>query len=110
MRAAEDIRRYLYGRGCHILEDRLVLDAGRIYQVFMAGPPSGILEPLPAGWPVDYHTFGYTAFARRDPLLGLAVKKRLAQLEQRVQKEHAEALDCELEKLRRIADCLEEPI
>ena len=110
MRAAEDIRRYLYERGCHILEDRLVLDAGRIYQVFMAGPPSAEQHPLPPGWPADYHKLGYTAFMRRDPLLGLVVNKRLAQLEKRVKKEYAEALYCEITQLRQIADALEEPI
>lgn len=109
MRAAEDIRRYLYERGCPILDDRLVMDAGRLYQVFMAGPPSGEQDSLPAGWPGDYHKFGYTAFVRRDPLLGLAVKKRLVQLEKRIKMEHAEALAYELAQLRQIADCLEEP-
>ena len=109
MRAAEDIRRYLYERGCPILGDRLVMDAGRLYQVFMAAPPSGEQDSLPAGWPEDYHKFGYTAFVRRDPLLGPAVKKRLVQLEKRIKKEHAEALAYELAQLRQIADCLEEP-
>lgn len=110
MRAVEDIRRYLYVSGCHILEDRLVLDGGRIYQVFMAGPPSADTDKLPAGWPAGYYRFGYTAFAQRDPLLGLAVKKRLAQLEKRLKTEQAEALMNELAQLRQIADSWEEPI
>ena len=52
-------------------------------------------------------SFGRELVKHPAALLGSAVKRRLAQLERRVEKERAEALYCELAQLRQIADCLE---
>ena len=69
MRAAEDIRRWLYERDYHVLEDRVALDAGRYYQIFSVGQPEQTRQALPEGWPQDCFIVGYTAYRRREPLL-----------------------------------------
>lgn len=85
MRAEEDICRYLYENGYRIVEDRVVLDAGRLYQVFSALPPgAGVRDDWPEGFPADCFTVGYRAFARREPLLPALVKRQLDQCELRL--------------------------
>ena len=52
MRAEEDIRRYLYEHGYRIRDDRVVRDAGRLYQVFSVLPPcAGERDDWPVGFP-----------------------------------------------------------
>ncbi len=68
MRAQDDIRRYLYENEYRIIEDCVVSDHGRLYQVFKAEPGTG-REPLPDGFPKDFFDVGYKAFSVRDPLL-----------------------------------------
>ena len=108
MRAVEDIRRYLYETGCRILDDRVVMEAGRYYQVFAAAPPEAGRQALPVGWPDDFFALGYTAFARRDPLLQALACRLLARHEKRLQKGDAPALAAECEKLRQILDAWED--
>lgn len=80
MRAEEDIRRYLYDNGYRIADDRVVLDAGRLYQVFSALPPApGARDVWPEGFPADCFAVGYRAFARREPLLPALVRRQLDQ-------------------------------
>lgn len=83
MRAAADIRAYLFANGCRIVMDRVVLDAGRLYQVFAAAPAGPAVE-LPAGWPADCFDVGYAAYEARDPLLPALVTQMLAQHERRL--------------------------
>jgi tRNA A22 N-methylase len=78
MRAAEDIRRWLYERNYHVLEDRVVLDAGRYYQMFSVGQPELLRQPLPEGWPKDCFIVGYTAYKYREPLLHPLMERMLA--------------------------------
>ncbi len=82
MRAYADIRRYLYERGYPVLAERVVLDDGRLYQVFSAGAPQGARQTLPEGWPEDCFDVGYAALG--EPLLPALVKKMLAQHEKRL--------------------------
>lgn len=82
MRAYADIRRYLFERGYPILGERVVLDAGRLYQVFCVGAPDGTRQTLPQGWPEDCFDVGYAALD--EPLLPMLVKKMLAQHEKRL--------------------------
>lgn len=104
MRAPQEIRRWLYCRGWAVIDDRVVLDAGRYYQVFSALPPSGAPDALPEGWPADCFTVGYRAFAERDPLLPLLAEQRLAQCKKRLCTSSAETLQREAENMRRILD------
>lgn len=108
MRAVEDIRGWLYEHGCRILDDRMVMDGGRLYQVFMAAPPSGAPAPLPKGWPEDFFRLGYTAFARREPLLREAVQRMLARNEARLKRGCAESLMRERAQLGQILNAWEE--
>lgn len=84
MRGVEDLRRYLFEKGYHILEDRVVRDAGRLYQVFSAAPPQGGGERdmLPPGFPPECFRVGYRAFASREPLLYDLLIQELSQARQ----------------------------
>ena len=104
MRAVDDIRRYLFYNGYPILADRVVEEGGRLYQVFCAGEPDGRPVSTPAGWPKDCFCLGYTAFARRDPLIRTLAGRMLARHEKRLAKGDAPALAREAEQLRRIVD------
>lgn len=68
MRAQDDIRRYLYRNGYHIVRDRVVSDHGRLYQLFKA-VYRNCPESLPDGFPNDFFDVGYRSFADRDALL-----------------------------------------
>ena len=76
MRAQDNIRRYLHRKCYHIVEDRIVNDHGRLYQVFKAVPGKSI-EPLPEGFPVAFYDVGYRSFADRDPLLSALCRQQL---------------------------------
>lgn len=82
MRAVEDIRRYLHKSGFSIIEDCIVRDAGRLYQVFSARP--GSEDPLPQGWPRDCYAVGYRALLQREALLPELCEHMLRQHEKRL--------------------------
>ena len=103
MRGVEDIRSYLFSRGYPILEDRVVEEAGRYYQVFLAKPPeSGGRASLPPGWPEDCFLLGYTAFANRDPLTLILARRMLIQREGRLRRGGAAGLEAQARQLRQI--------
>ena len=84
MRAAEDIRAWLYAHNCRIEYDGLVRERGRLYQLFAALPPGSGAGPLPKGWPEGYFALGYTAFANRDPLLQELALEKLGRAHKRL--------------------------
>jgi len=92
MRAAEDIRRWLYERNYPVLEDRVVLDTRRYYQVFSLGEPMTQRQELPAGWPEDCFLLGYTAFANREPLMQQLAEQMFATTRRKLKTQRAEAL------------------
>lgn len=108
MRAAEDIRRWLYERNYPVLDDRVILDTGRYYQVFSVGRPLGGRQKLPAGWPGDCFSLGYTAFRRREPLMKPLVERMLASTSRKLRKQRAEALERQAEQLIQILSNWEE--
>lgn len=108
MRAVEDIRRYLYARGYRVRDDRVVREAGRLYQVFAVAPPEPGRQALPAGWPADCFCFGYTAFQKREPLLKTLVETRLQTHQRRLQRGESAALTKECEQLTQILRAWEE--
>ena len=77
MRAQDDIRRYLYEHCYHIVEDRIVTDHGRYYQVFKAIPGSEP-ESLPPGFPEGFYDVGYRSFADRERLLPALCRQQLS--------------------------------
>jgi len=92
MRAPDDIRRWLYERNYPVLDDCVVLDAGRYYQVFSVGQPKATRQKLPDGWPEDCFILGYTAFANREPLMRELTERMLATTKRKLKTQHAEAL------------------
>lgn len=74
MRGVSDIRRYLFTHGFRIVEDAVVPDAGRFYQVFSA--VRGQESAPPDGWPEDCFLLGFHALY--DPhMRALATQKLL---------------------------------
>ena len=102
MRAAEDIRRWLYERMYPVLDDRVVWEAGRYYQVFSVGQPQMVRQSLPSGWPEDCFSLGYTAFARREPLLKPLVLQMLASVQKKRRTQRSAALERQEAQLRQI--------
>ena len=92
MRAAEDIRRWLFERNYPVLEDRVALDAGRYYQIFSIGQPQNERQALPYGWPEDCFLLGYTSFSRREPLMKQLTERMLATARRKLKTQRAGAL------------------
>ena len=67
MRGIEELRQFLRKNEFRIIDERLVLDAGRIYQII--GAKSGEPAPLPSWFPQTEYSFGPMLFEKRDPLL-----------------------------------------
>lgn len=67
MRGIEELRRFLRENGFRIADERLVPDAGRIYQIIAA--KSGEPDPPPPWFPKDEYSIGPMLFEKRDPLL-----------------------------------------
>ncbi len=67
MRGVEELRRFLRENGFRIIDERLVSDAGRIYQIISSAP--GEPAPIPSWFPEDEYSLGHTLFEKGDPLL-----------------------------------------
>ncbi len=103
MRGVEDIRAYLFFNGYPIVDDRVVEEAGRYYQIFLAQSPIGEgAQTLPEGWPEDCFILGHTAFLHRDPLTLVLAKRKLALTEKRLRQGSAEALEVQVRQLRQV--------
>ncbi|MEA4870205.1 MAG: class I SAM-dependent methyltransferase [Christensenella sp.] len=102
MRAAEDIRRWLYERNYPVLDDRVVLDTGRYYQIFSVGQPEEKRHALPSDWPEDCFLLGYAAFVRREPLMRPLVERMLATTRRKLKTQRAETLERQKEQLEQI--------
>ena len=102
MRAAEDIRRWLYERNYPVMADHVVLDAGRYYQVFSVGQPQAQKQPLPEGWPAGCFSLGYMAFFHREPLMKPLVEHMLATTRRKLRTQQADALHEQAAQLEQI--------
>ena len=102
MRAAEDIRRWLYERNYPVIEDRVAFDAGRFYQIFSIGQPQKERQTLPAGWPEDCFLLGYTAFLKREPLMKQLTERMLATARRKLKTQRAGALSQQAAQLEQI--------
>ena len=102
MRAADDIRRWLYARNYPVLDDRVILDAGRYYQVFAIGQPQDTRQILPDGWPEECFLLGYTAFARREALMKPLAQRMLATTNRKRKTQRAAALEQQAAQLEQI--------
>lgn len=68
MRAQADIREYLYLHNYRITDDRVVIDHGRLYQVFSAEATKE-RQPWPEGFPKGFFDVGFQSFVEKDPNL-----------------------------------------
>ena len=62
MRGEAELRRYLFENGFGIVDDRVVLDGGRFYQIIAA--KYGVENSVPDGFPKGYYRFGWVAADR----------------------------------------------
>lgn len=76
MGGAGCLREYLVTHGFCIVQDRLVRDAGRTYQVITAQP--GREGPRPEGWPLGLYDPGWVCYREHDPLLQPMLERMLA--------------------------------
>ena len=67
MRGVEELRRFLRKNRFRITDERLVLDAGRIYQIITVAP--GEPDTIPSWFPKDEYSLGHMMFEKGDPLL-----------------------------------------
>lgn len=107
MRAVDDIRQWLFERNYPVLDDRVVFEGGRYYQVFSVAPPQSTRQALPDGWPEACFLLGYRAFENRDPLLKPFVIRMLSSVTRRLKTQDAGALKMQAEQLRHILNQLE---
>ena len=107
MRAVDDIRQWLFERNYPVLDDRVVYEGGRYYQVFSVAPPQSTRQTLPDGWPEDCFFLGYQSFENRDPLLKPLVIRMLSSVTRRLKTQDAGALKMQAEQLRHILNQLE---
>lgn len=108
MRAAEDIRRWLFERNYPILDDRVVQESGRLYQVFAVSAPREEPAARPDGWPEEFFALGYTAFLRREPLFEPLARRMLATAERKLKTQRSAALERQADNLRTILKLWEE--
>ncbi|MCL2695929.1 MAG: class I SAM-dependent methyltransferase [Clostridiales bacterium] len=83
MRGQAALRRYLYENAYHILNDRIVRESRRYYQVITVEQGT-TKQPLPAGWPEDCFDLGFVAWQQRDPLFPELARKLLTQYEKQL--------------------------
>lgn len=81
--AQEDLRRYLYENNYHILNDCVVKEGRRLYQIIKAAPRS---EPqaLPPGFPIDCFCVGYMSVMQKEPLLPELLERQQSLAERRL--------------------------
>lgn len=108
MRGGKDLREYLFNHGYDIYDERLVRDAGRIYQLIAAR--SGETRPKPATWPETLYKVGWVSYQKKDPLLPELVNTYLAANEKRLKSAPEDAVELRknTEDLRRLIRMMEE--
>lgn len=67
MRGVEELRKFLRENCFSIVNERLVQDSGRIYQVIQSVPKEP--SPIPSWFPQDEYSLGHMLFEKQDPLL-----------------------------------------
>ena len=108
MRAAEDIRRWLFERNYPVLDDRVVREGGRLYQVFAVSAPQKERLKFPDGWPEGFFALGYAAFRRREPLFEALTVRMLATAERKLKTQRSAALEQQADDLQTILKLWEE--
>ena len=108
MRGEPELRRYLYESGYRILDETVVLDSGRWYQLIAAKFEPGFTMRLPIGWPENYYQFGPCAFFKREPELLLMMQRYLSIIEEKLAE--AEAKGSAPAALLREAECTKQLI
>ncbi len=107
MRAVDDIRKWLFEQNYPILNDRVVFEGGRYYQVFSIAPPQSVRQTLPDDWPEDCFFLGYKSFEEHDPLLKPMAKHMLSSVNRRLKTQRAEELIRQTAQLEQILNHLE---
>ncbi|MCF0149774.1 MAG: SAM-dependent methyltransferase [Firmicutes bacterium] len=87
MRGVEELRYFLYERGYHILEDRVIRESGRYYQIFSVAPPAGdgVPDPWPEGFPEGCCFVGYRAFEQADEHFCSLIDRMLLQTKKQLE-------------------------
>jgi hypothetical protein len=79
MRGVEELRMYLFENGYRVIDDVIIPDAGRLYQVFSVEHGQ---DKLPEGWPADCFALGHRSLC--DTHFPALAHQMLAQHEKRL--------------------------
>ncbi len=108
MRGEAELRKYLYKNGWHILDEAVVLDGGRFYQLISARYEQEAVGSLPDGWPDGYYQFGAAALFKHEAQMLPMMRRYLAIMERKL--ERAEKNGSVPKALLWEADCTRELI
>ncbi len=106
MKSQEDVRFWLFQKGYHVQQDRMILDGGHYYQIFSVLPPDGNIETKPEWWPDGCWSIGYRAAESGDPVLHRYLNIRIRELGSLIQK--GAPLENELRTYQRILEMMEQ--
>ena len=84
MRGEAELRKYLFGKGFGITDERVVLDCGRYYQVISAR--YGFANEIPEGFPKGFFRFGWVMAQKKEELLKPLLEHYLAVYEGELEK------------------------
>ncbi|MBR4435828.1 MAG: SAM-dependent methyltransferase [Clostridia bacterium] len=84
MRGEAELRRYLYKNGYSVIDERIVLDAGRYYQLICAKHSSSENIALPEWFPKDCYQFGAVALQKREKELLPMMQRYLGIIENKL--------------------------
>ncbi len=84
MRGEAELRSYLYSNDYRIIDEAVVFDSGRYYQLISA--KSGVPRRIPDCFAKGFFQFGAEAFNKRDPMLLPLMQRYLCIIEQKLQR------------------------
>ncbi len=82
MQRQGELRKGLYELGFAILDETLVLDEGRVFELLLV--KSGEPEPPPSGWPEGFYELGWQSALRGGELVNALISRRKKELRRRI--------------------------
>ena len=82
MQRQGELREGLYESGFAIMDEPLVLDEGRIFELLLV--KSGEPAPLPSGWPEGFFELGWQSTLRGGELVNALIARRKKELKRRM--------------------------
>ncbi len=103
MQRQGELRQGLYESGFAILDETLVLDEGRIFELLLVS--SGVPEPPPSGWPEGFYELGWQSVLRGGELIRALIARRKKEIERRVREAERGQKSAAADILQRRLEC-----